>query len=152
VKVEEFLNLKQENKSVMEYANIFDHLAQYAAHHVDTDEKKQDYFKKGLNTKLLMRLAVRTFTSYSDLVSKAILQEDAMLKHEKATKRKESPIGSSGNVVQRLRLVSTSFSQTQYQLQQGMPELVAPQQLEQKKPALQHVFRSHPGQCTHHLA
>ena len=73
VKVEEFLNLKQESKSVMEYANIFNHLAQYAAHHVDTDEKKQDCFKKGLNTKLLMRLAVRTFTSYSDLVSKAIL-------------------------------------------------------------------------------
>jgi len=44
VKVEEFLNLKQENKSVMEYANIFNHLAQYAAHHVDTDEKKQHCF------------------------------------------------------------------------------------------------------------
>ena len=120
----------------MEYANIFNHLAQYAAHHVDTDEKKQDCFQKGLNTELLMRLAARTFTSYSDLVSKAILQEDAMLKHEKAKKRKKSPIGSSGNVVQRLRLVSTSFSQTQYQLQQGMPELVAPSQLEQKKPVL----------------
>ena len=111
----------------MEYANIFNHHAQYAAHHVDTDEKKQDCFKNGLNTKLLMRLAVRTFTSYSDLVSKAILQEDAMLKHEKAKKRKKSPIGSPGNVVQRLRLVSTSFSQTQYQLQPGIPEFVAPQ-------------------------
>jgi len=140
VKVEEFLNLKQENKSVMEYANIFNHLAQYAAHHVDTDEKKQDCFQKGLNTELLMRLAARTFTSYSDLVSKAILQEDAMLKHEKAKKRKKSPIGTSGNVVQRLRLVPTSFSQTQYQLQQGVSELVAPLQLEQKEPVLQHVF------------
>ena len=104
VKVEEFLNLKQESKSVMEYANIFNHHAQYAAHHVDTDEKKQDCFKKGLNTKLLTRLVVRTFTSYSDLVSKAILQEEAMLKHEKAKKRKESSTGPSGNVVQRLCL------------------------------------------------
>ena len=116
MKVEEFLNLKQDNKSVMEYANIFNHLAQYAAHYVDTDEKKQDCFQKGLNTELLMRLAARTFTSYSDLVSKAILQEDVMLKHEKAKKRKKSPIGSSGNVVQRLRLGSTNFSQTQHQL------------------------------------
>ena len=109
MKVEEFLNLKQENKSLMEYANIFNHLAQYAAHHADADEKKQNCFKKGLNTKLLMHLAVRTFTSYSDLVSKAILQEDVMLKHEKVKKRKKSPIGSSRNVVQRLRLGSTSF-------------------------------------------
>ena len=104
VKVEEFLNLKQESKSVIEYANIFNHHAQYVAHHVDTDEKKQDCFKKGLNTKLLTRLAMRTFTSYSDLVSKAILQEDAMLKHEKEKKRKESSTGPSGNVVQRLCL------------------------------------------------
>ena len=104
MKVEEFLNLKQESKSVMEYANIFNHLAQYAAHHVDTDDKKQDCFKTGLNTKLLTLLAMRTFTSYSDLVSKAILQEDAMLKHEKAKKRKESSTGPSGNVVQRLCL------------------------------------------------
>ena len=32
-----------------------------------------------------------------------------------------------------------------------MPEFVAPQQLEQRKPALQHVSRSQPDQCTPHL-
>ena len=100
MKVEEFLNLKQENKSVMEYANIFNHLAQYAAHHVDTDEKKQDCFKRGLNPELLVRLVVRKFTNYSELVSKAIIQEDAMLKYFEEKKRKEPHIGSSRNVVQ----------------------------------------------------
>ena len=33
-----------------------------------------------------------------------------------------------------------------------MLELVPPSQLEQKIPVLQHVFRSHPDPCKHHLA
>ena len=151
VKIGEFWNLKQEGKSVMEYANIFNHLAQYVVHHVDTEEKKQDCFKRGLNPELLVRLAVRKFTNYSELVSKAIIQEDAMLKYFEEKKRKEPHIGSSRNVVQHLRLVSTRFPQPLYQLQQWMPEPFAPQQFEQRR-KLQRIFHSRPGQRTHPLA
>ena len=33
---------------MMEYVNKFNHLAQYAGTHVDTDEKKMDHFNHGL--------------------------------------------------------------------------------------------------------
>jgi hypothetical protein len=43
-KLSEFLDLKQRNMTMMEYANKFNHLAQYARTHVDTDENKRDRF------------------------------------------------------------------------------------------------------------
>ena len=39
-KLTEFLALKQGNSNVMEYAQNFNTLSQYAGYHVDTDEKK----------------------------------------------------------------------------------------------------------------
>ena len=39
-KLTEFLALKQGNNSVMQYAQAFNTLSQYAEYHVDTDEKK----------------------------------------------------------------------------------------------------------------
>ena len=50
-KVSKFLELKQGNITVMEYVNKFNHLAQYAGTHVDTDEKKMDCFNCGLSCK-----------------------------------------------------------------------------------------------------
>ena len=43
-KLTEFLDLKQGSMSVMDYVNKFNHLAQYAGIHVDTDEKMWDCF------------------------------------------------------------------------------------------------------------
>lgn len=48
IKKKEFSDLKQGNKSVMEYAREFNHLAQYAPDLIDTDEKKQEKFLEGL--------------------------------------------------------------------------------------------------------
>src|SRR6266540_6643642 len=42
IKLREFLNLKQENKTVREYVQIFNELARYAPNHVDTDAKKKE--------------------------------------------------------------------------------------------------------------
>jgi len=52
MKAEEFLALRQGNKSLMEYVAKFSHLSEYATEHVDTDRKKKAYFMRGLNTKL----------------------------------------------------------------------------------------------------
>jgi hypothetical protein len=41
-KLFEFLDLKQWSMSMMEYANKFNHLAQYDGTHIDMDEKKMD--------------------------------------------------------------------------------------------------------------
>ena len=44
-KLAEFLALKQGNNNVMQYAQTFNNLSQYAGYHVDTDEKKQACFR-----------------------------------------------------------------------------------------------------------
>jgi hypothetical protein len=47
-KLAEFLSLHQGNCSVYEYIQEFNNLAQYVSHHVDTDAKKVELFRKGL--------------------------------------------------------------------------------------------------------
>ena len=51
-KLTEFLDLKQGSTSVMYYVNKFNHLAQNARTHIDTDEKKRDCFYRGLSCSL----------------------------------------------------------------------------------------------------
>jgi len=107
-KLQEFLDLKQGNSSVQEYAKKFNELAQYASYHADTDAKKRDSFRAGLNAKLKERLAQVTNVSYHDLVSAAIIQEDAM-KAVQEEKRKKRAIGtSSGSAPPRYKLALTS--------------------------------------------
>jgi len=52
MKAEEFLALRQGDKSVMEYVAKFNHLSQYATEHVNTDQKKKACYLRGLNIKL----------------------------------------------------------------------------------------------------
>jgi hypothetical protein len=51
-KLNEFLNLTQGTRTVMQYAQVFNHLCQYAGYHADSDARKRDRFRRGLNTKL----------------------------------------------------------------------------------------------------
>ena len=44
-KLIEFLALKRGNNSVLQYAQVFNNLSQYAGYHVDIDEKKQACFR-----------------------------------------------------------------------------------------------------------
>jgi hypothetical protein len=55
-KLAEFLDLHQGNRSVYEYIQKFNNLAQYGGHHVDTDAKKAELFRKGLTIQLQDRL------------------------------------------------------------------------------------------------
>jgi hypothetical protein len=41
MKLEEFLALKQGDQSIMQYVGRFNHLAQYAPDHVNSDRKKK---------------------------------------------------------------------------------------------------------------
>jgi len=47
-KVTEFLELRQGNRTVMEYVTQFNHLAQYAGSQVDTHDRKRECFFRGL--------------------------------------------------------------------------------------------------------
>jgi hypothetical protein len=51
-KLNEFLNPTQGTRTVMQYAQVFNHLCQYAGYHADIDARKRDRFRQGLNTKL----------------------------------------------------------------------------------------------------
>jgi hypothetical protein len=51
-KLPEFLDLRQGNHSIYEYTQEFNNLAQYRGHHIDTDEKKAELYRKGLTIQL----------------------------------------------------------------------------------------------------
>jgi hypothetical protein len=88
-KLAEFLNLRQRNHSVYEYIQEFNNLAQYGSHHVDTDAKKAELFRKGLTIQLQDRLILSQGLSYNELVSAAIEQEGTMKACEAAEEKKK---------------------------------------------------------------
>src|SRR5438132_1055887 len=75
LKLREFLALKQGDKSVMEYMQAFNHLAQNASIHIDSDEKKRECFLEGLNSKLKLHLG-NQYASFHELVDDALTMED----------------------------------------------------------------------------
>jgi hypothetical protein len=72
----------------MQYAQVFNHLCQYASYHVDTDARKRDCFRQGLNTKLKERLNLVRADNFNELVNMAITQEDCISTHRAEKKRK----------------------------------------------------------------
>jgi hypothetical protein len=74
-KLSEFLDLKQGNMTVMEYVNKFNHLAQYAGTHVDTDEKKRDRFYHGFSCILQKELYTGGYQTFGALMDAAVAIE-----------------------------------------------------------------------------
>jgi hypothetical protein len=72
---------------VYRYAQKFNSLCQYGGHHVDTDAKKMERFRDGLDGKLYKRLNLLEPANFHELVNKAISQEDAMKKAHGDKKR-----------------------------------------------------------------
>jgi hypothetical protein len=97
----ELLALKQGPDMVYQYAQKFINLCQYGGYHVDTDMKKMELFREGLNIELAERLNLVKFDSYPMLVNKAISQEDAMKRAQAERKRKTN---SMPNNVQRCKI------------------------------------------------
>jgi hypothetical protein len=96
-KLWEFLDLRQGTDSVYEYIRKFKYLAQYGGHHVDTDEKKIELFRKGLSLPLQDCLVLFYDVSFNAHVSAAIDQEGTYraLLDEKEKKRKRVMSGPS---------------------------------------------------------
>src|SRR6266540_7559844 len=91
IKRQEFRDLKQGNKSVMEYAYAFNYLAQYAPEDVSTDEKKRDCFMEGLSEEMQDKLAALDFNDFNHLVNKAIITDDKMNKLEAKRRKRAAP-------------------------------------------------------------
>jgi hypothetical protein len=103
-KLNEFLALTQGTRTVLQYAQAFNNLSQYAGYHADTDAKKHDCFRRGLNTKLKECLNPIKMDTYNKLVNLAITQEDCILAH-RAEKKWKASAGSSSAQPLRYRLV-----------------------------------------------
>jgi hypothetical protein len=95
-KMREQMNLKQGSDSVYQYAQKFNSLCQYGDYHVDTDKKKMDRFREGLDSELYERLNLIKIDSYPELVNLAISQEDAMKRAQQDRKRKFNQASGSG--------------------------------------------------------
>jgi hypothetical protein len=80
-KQNEFLALTQGTRTVLQYAQAFNHLCQYAGYHADSDAKKQDRFRRGLDTKLKEHLNLVKANTFSELVNMALTQEDCITAH-----------------------------------------------------------------------
>jgi len=109
-KFNEFLDLTQGTDTVLQYAQKFNNLCQYAGYQVDTNRKKRDCFRHGLNTKLKERLNPIKVDTYYELVNLAITQEDCIMAHRAEKKRKVPTIPSSASP-QRYHLVQTATPQ-----------------------------------------
>jgi hypothetical protein len=94
-KRQEFMDLKQEGRSMHDYSKQFNHLAQYAPNQVDTNEKKKDHFMIGLSTKLQERMALDTGGTFLEFVSNAMIADDAIRAHKETKKRKTMATPSS---------------------------------------------------------
>jgi hypothetical protein len=97
-----FLELHQGNRSMYDYTQEFNNMAQYGGHHVDIDMKKAKLYRKGLNIQLQGRLIYNLILSYNDLTNTAIDQEDTMKACEAAEEKKRKrtmprPTGGSSS-------------------------------------------------------
>jgi predicted PolB exonuclease-like 3'-5' exonuclease len=94
-KLNEFLALNQGTRTVLQYAQAFNDLCQYAGYHADSDENKRDHFRRGLNTKLRERLNTVRADSFNELVNLAISQEVCIIDTLVEKKRKAPMLGPS---------------------------------------------------------
>jgi hypothetical protein len=84
--------LTQGTRTVLQYAQVFNHLCQYAGYHADSDARKRDRFRRRLNTKLKERLNLVRADNFNELVNMAITQEDCISDH-RAEKKRKTPTG-----------------------------------------------------------
>jgi hypothetical protein len=103
-KLNEFLALTQGTCKVLQYAQTFNHLCQYAGYHTDNDAKKQDRFRRGLSTKLKERLNLVKANTFSELVNMALTQQNCITAH-RAEKKRKTPTGPSSTQSPRYRVV-----------------------------------------------
>ena len=81
----------------MEYVNKFNHLAQYAGIHVDSDDKKKDRFFRGLTPILQEKLYMANYQIFEALMNATIAMEGFQRASQANWKRKQVDTGSSSH-------------------------------------------------------
>jgi hypothetical protein len=103
-KMRELLALRQGSDAAYRYAQKFNSLCQYGGHHVDTDAKKMERSRDGLDGKLYKRLNLLEPANFHELVNKAISQEDD-LKKGHGDKKRMSGFAPGSGTGKKFRLV-----------------------------------------------
>jgi len=67
VKDREFLTLKQENLTVLEYATKFNELSHFTPHHINTEERRMDHFEQGLRGDIRSMIAGQCFDNFHEM-------------------------------------------------------------------------------------
>jgi Retrotransposon gag protein. len=118
LKKREFRELKQGNRSVMEYLHEFNNLARYAPEDVREDEEKQEKFLAGMDPELSVRLVSGDYPDFQRLVDKSIRLE-AKHKDLESHKRRLANFRNQQGANQRVRYTNPypggSSSQQQQQ-------------------------------------
>ena len=83
--------------TVMDYVNKFNHLAQYAGIHVDSDGRKKDRFFCGLAPILQRKLYTANYQTFGALMNAAIAMEGFQRESQSEWKRKRVVAGSSNH-------------------------------------------------------
>jgi len=83
MKEREFMSLKQENLSVLEYATKFNELSHFAPHQINTEERKMDHFEQGIRS----MIAGQTFDNFHDMYQRVVKIARVL---EESKKRKSS--------------------------------------------------------------
>nr|ABF95994.1 retrotransposon protein, putative, Ty3-gypsy subclass [Oryza sativa Japonica Group] len=124
LKKREFRELKQGNRSVMEYLHEFNNLARYAPEDVREDEEKQEKFLAGMDPELSVRLVSGDYPDFQRLVDKSIRLE-AKHKELESHKRRLANFRNQQGANQRVRYTNPypggSSSQQQQQQQPPRP-------------------------------
>nr|CAI44654.1 OSJNBa0004L19.17 [Oryza sativa Japonica Group] len=123
LKKREFRELKQGNRSVMEYLHEFNNLARYAPEDVREDEEKQEKFLAGMDPELSVRLVSGDYPDFQRLVDKSIRLE-AKHKELESHKRRLANFRNQQGANQRVRYTNPypgGSSSQQQQQQQPRP-------------------------------
>ncbi len=92
VKQNEFLALKQtENMTVLEYARKFNELGRFCPQFMEEEISKANRFEQGLRYGIRSRLAVLLFTSYQDVLERALKLEAELKRSEKERSDQKRP-------------------------------------------------------------
>ena len=82
---------------MINYVNKFNHVAQYAGTHVDTNEKKWDCFYRGLSCILQKELYTGGYQTFATLMNAAIAMEGLQRDSHAKWKHKRVITGSSSH-------------------------------------------------------
>nr|AAT81688.1 putative retrotransposon protein [Oryza sativa Japonica Group] len=123
LKKREFRELKQGNRSVMEYLHEFNNLARYAPEDVRKDEEKQEKFLAGMDPELSVRLVSGDYPDFQRLVDKSIRLE-AKHKELESHKRRLANFRNQQGANQRIRYTNPYLGGSSSQQQQQQPRPV----------------------------